>query len=119
MTGFGDIPGISYFCLVNLLRKYISVSFLALFLFPLLEKEVHALEHADIFRCKASDQHFHELHPTCSVCDFIVPAATEPSRQDYDFSLCVSSSLLFCCNESTAGSAVKYFVSLRAPPAAC
>ncbi len=101
---------------MNLFRKYISISLLALFLFPLIEKEIHTLEHVDSFHCKASDKHFHELEHTCSICDFIVPVTIVPSEPGYDFSIFVSSSLLFFFDKTEIISAPEYFVSLRGPP---
>ena len=101
---------------MNLFRKYVSISLLALFLFPIIEKEIHTLQHVDSFHCKASDKHFHELQHNCSICDFIVPITTAPSQPNYDFNVYASSSQLFLSSEENLFSAPKYFVSLRAPP---
>jgi hypothetical protein len=57
------------------LKKYYSVLLLAIFLFPLAEKEVHALEHRSDFHCSSADQHFHELEHNCEICDFILSSS--------------------------------------------
>jgi len=54
------------------IKKYLSLFCLVLFLFPLVEKNVHAFEHQDEIHCNATDKHFHELEHTCSLCDFTI-----------------------------------------------
>jgi len=51
-------------------KKYFSVFFLALLLFPMVEKQVHAYEHRDDIHCSATDKHFHTLEHSCSICDY-------------------------------------------------
>jgi hypothetical protein len=60
------------------LKKYISVFFLLLFLFPLAEKELHAFEHSDDIHCSESDKHFHSLEHHCSICSFTFTSSEEP-----------------------------------------
>jgi hypothetical protein len=98
------------------LKPIFALSLLFLFLFPLVEKEVHGLQHVETFHCKASDKHFHEQQHSCPICDFIVPVTVAPSKADYDFSIYLSRSLSLFYVETKAVSSPKYFVSLRAPP---
>ena len=98
------------------LQSFFSAFVLALFLFPLVEKEVHAFQHADAFHCKATDKHFHEQEHSCPICDFIVPVGTAPSRAVYNFEVYASSSIVLPFSETKIFSSSKYFVSLRAPP---
>jgi hypothetical protein len=58
-------------------KKYCSIIFLFLFLFPLVEKEIHAIEHADDVHCSASDKHFHELEHSCSICDYTFSSSAD------------------------------------------
>lgn len=104
--------------MMRCIHKYISLLLLALFLFPLLEKEAHAIRHTEVAHCKAADKHFHELKHTCFICAFIVPVTTVPAQHNYDFSIYVSSALILSDSEAKIISAPKYFVSLRAPPMA-
>ena len=64
-------------------KKYCSIIFLFLFLFPLVEKEIHAIEHADDVHCSASDKHFHELEHSCSICDYTMPAALGSANNSF------------------------------------
>jgi len=51
-------------------KKYYSLFFLFLLLFPMVEKQVHAFEHRDDIHCSATDKHFHALEHNCAVCDY-------------------------------------------------
>jgi hypothetical protein len=53
-------------------KKYISYFFLFLFLFPTIEKQVHAFEHSTDVHCKATDKHFHTLEHSCTICEFTI-----------------------------------------------
>ena len=97
-------------------KSVFSAFLLTLFLFPLVEKEIHVLHHVESFHCKASDQHFHEQQHTCSICDFIVPVTIAPAQPVYDFSIYATSSFVISFREAKVISSPKYFVSLRAPP---
>lgn len=52
------------------LKKYYSLFFLFLLLFPMVEKQAHAFEHRDDIHCSATDKHFHELEHHCNICDY-------------------------------------------------
>jgi len=67
----------------NALKKYCSILFLFLFLFPQVEKEIHAFEHLDDVHCTATDKHFHELEHTCSICDYTHSNSTESPQNNY------------------------------------
>jgi hypothetical protein len=68
-----------------LLKNISSIFLLFLFLFPLVEKEMHALEHADDFHCSSVDKHFHELEHSCSICDYTIPATLGSSNNSFHF----------------------------------
>jgi hypothetical protein len=56
------------------MRKVIPVFFLVLFLFPLVQQELHAFGHRNDVSCTAKDtKHLHEQHHYCKFCDFNVP----------------------------------------------
>jgi hypothetical protein len=56
------------------MRKVIPIFFLVLFLFPLVQQELHAFGHRDDVACTAKDtKHLHEQHHYCKFCDFSVP----------------------------------------------
>lgn len=54
------------------LKKYGSVFLLLLFLFPLVEKQLHIFDHLDDTRCVATDKHFHEMEHVCPICEFTI-----------------------------------------------
>ena len=65
----------------SLVYKYGSLFFLFLFLFPLAEKELHALEHSQDVHCSAkSEKHFHTEEHQCSICDFSLPQLLDNSQ---------------------------------------
>lgn len=66
-----------------LLKNISSIFLLFLFLFPLVEKEMHALEHADDFHCSSVDKHFHELEHSCSLCDYTMPATLGSANNSF------------------------------------
>ncbi len=70
----------------EILNRYCSIALLLLFLFPLVEKEIHAMEHMNDFHCTATDKHFHEQEHTCSLCDYSVPDSNELEISYYQFS---------------------------------
>ncbi len=52
------------------LKKYFSILFLFLLLFPIIEKGLHSYEHQKDLHCTATEKHFHDLEHACSICDF-------------------------------------------------
>ena len=99
------------------LKKYLSLFLLLLFLFPLAEKELHALEHADEEHCTASDKHFHELEHNCHVCDFTLAKTDASPEAEFSF-LVFSRNFVFrpFIQSVSSPSAFAYLPS-RAPPA--
>lgn len=72
------------------LKKYGSFFLLLLFLFPLVEKQIHIYQHSDDERCLASEKHFHTQEHSCAICDYTltspclitdIDAITIPSTQ--------------------------------------
>jgi hypothetical protein len=57
-------------------QRYISCLLLALFLFPMVEKQLHAFEHAEEFHCTSTDKHFHDAEHSCEICDFTFSDST-------------------------------------------
>jgi hypothetical protein len=53
-------------------KKYGSIFLLLLFLFPLVEKQLHLYDHVDDNRCLATDKHFHEQEHSCRICEFTI-----------------------------------------------
>jgi hypothetical protein len=51
-------------------KRILSFFFLFLFLFPTVEKQLHAFEHHNDQHCTATDKHFHSVEHSCSICDF-------------------------------------------------
>jgi hypothetical protein len=62
------------------IKKYIAIILLLLFLFPIAEQQLHAIDHSAYEHCTASDKHFHTIEHRCAICDFnfstptIIPA---------------------------------------------
>ncbi len=56
--------------MLHQLKKYGALFLLLLFLFPVVEKQLHIYEHSADEHCYASDKHFHEMEHTCSICEF-------------------------------------------------
>jgi hypothetical protein len=63
-------------------KKYLSIFFLFLLLFPLAEKSIHGLEHQKDIHCTAIEKHFHEQEHSCSICDFtLIDSNVFPEKQ--------------------------------------
>lgn len=64
----------------KVIKNYISIILLLLFLFPIAEQQLHAIDHSSFKHCTASDKHFHTVEHRCAICDFnfstptIIPA---------------------------------------------
>lgn len=54
------------------LKKYGSIFLLLLFLFPLVEKQLHIFDHLDETHCVSTDKHFHEQEHSCRICEFTI-----------------------------------------------
>src|SRR5690606_14798221 len=54
-----------------MIRSLITSFFLVLFLFPMVEKELHAMEHHDDEHCAEHElMHLHEKDHICNISDF-------------------------------------------------
>ncbi len=99
-------------------KKYISLFFLSLFLFPLVEKEFHAIEHAYDVHCNATDKHFHELEHTCSICDYTITDSFSTPKNDIQFVISINH-FEFVWDEVNIYSPSAFSdTPLRAPPVA-
>jgi hypothetical protein len=67
------------------LKKYTALFFLFLFLFPTVEKQLHAFEHTNDIHCSSTDQHFHTQEHTCSICDFTVTDSNLLPETNFQF----------------------------------
>lgn len=64
--------------MIEKIKIYFSLFLLGLFLFPLVEKELHAWEHADDFHCNSSVAHIHQHEHSCNLCDYTVVEKVTP-----------------------------------------
>ncbi|MFY9308348.1 MAG: hypothetical protein WAQ28_04780 [Bacteroidia bacterium] len=100
------------------LQKYISIAVLLLFLFPMVEKQVHAFEHLSDKHCTANEKHFHELEHHCDVCVFTLGDSSPETGADYHF---INSSEQFTYSISVERVYIKRILTnlpARAPPIA-
>jgi hypothetical protein len=97
-------------------KRFLAVFLLGLFLFPLVEKQVHAFEHADEFHCNSTDQHFHDVEHSCSICDYTF-SDSNPTAVSAFSSLLITSKEEFStfCESKHTPSAFRDLPS-RAPP---
>ncbi len=100
----------------QLLKKYGSFFLLLLFLFPLVEKQLHIYDHAADLHCNASDKHYHEMEHSCSICEFTI--ADSPPVPDTFLSIII---VEFPCyfqvlNELVKSSITFQDIPSRAPP---
>lgn len=100
-----------------MLHKLITSFLLIAFLFPLLEKGFHALEHEEEEHCAAYEEtHLHEKHHDCQLCDYNL----EPAQKNtIDFNIIPYSKIVSFefFNVSFFVETSIYYFSLRAPPA--
>jgi len=101
---------------VQKLKKIFAVFSLLVFLFPLVETEIHDYAHADDFHCTAATQHLHKAEHHCSLCDFTSHFSAAPSFNDYHFRLSKITILHFFSSEDHYPIQSRDFLSPRAPP---
>lgn len=101
------------------LKKYYSLFFVLLFLYPMVEKEFHAFEHQNDTHCAAADKHFHALEHSCSICDYTVIKLSSSIPCDVEF--IISESVFSFLPYGTNEPVVSSFAHLpsRAPPFVC
>jgi hypothetical protein len=100
------------------IKKYLSLFFLVLFLFPMVEKEAHAFLHSTDEHCVASDFHFHKLEHHCAICDFTATDSSTPTNSDYQFVITVNTFLFQPLVQSTHTPGAFQDLPTRAPPIA-
>ena len=71
------------------IKQIVSFFLLSLFLFPMVEKEVHEAIHSADVHCTAGSKHFHNLEHHCSICDFTITDSNRPT--DFNYQLVISS----------------------------
>ena len=75
----------------DLIKKYGSLFLLLAFLFPLVQKELHALEHSDESQCSTTtEKHFHAEEHHCDICDFALPSLDETIAETLSIQLAIS-----------------------------
>ncbi len=67
------------------IKKYFSILFLVLFLFPMVEKQVHAFQHSSDLHCTNADKHFHQVEHSCSICDFTYTESNASTENNFSF----------------------------------
>ena len=101
---------------MKLIKHCLGVLLVVLFLFPQVEKSLHALEHHDEFHCTESETHYHEAEHHCSICDYEVSHLISPvSVFQFEY-------LTLCISQPEVEFAAQYvkqplqWASLRGPP---
>ena len=100
----------------ELLRRYIGVFLLLLFIFPQAEKVLHDYKHRNDFHCSTTDRHFHFPEHHCQICDYI-PVASD--KLNFYNQVPVDAkyiTVFFSFYENSVIAKHNYNVSLRAPP---
>ena len=98
------------------ITKYLSLFLLSLFLFPMAEKGVHALEHSTDIYCTAGSKHFHNIEHNCAICDFSINDSNNPVNSPSQFVVpCGRVSFNFFSESVNAPCAFQDIPS-RAPP---
>ena len=67
------------------IKNIFSLFLLFLFIFPLIEKEVHDFECTTDVHCTASEIHFHNLEHHCDICDFTITDSNGIPSTDVSF----------------------------------
>jgi hypothetical protein len=100
------------------IKKYLSFLFLLLFLFPMVEKGMHELEHKDDFRCSSTNKHFHNLEHNCSICDFTTIDSNNSASHKFEL---ITPTQLFLFHPFVENISVEdafQYLPARAPPIA-
>ena len=99
--------------------KYIAFFLFCLFVFPRIEKEVHALIHANDEHCKETGEfHFHKKEHSCSICDYSNSISKSPELTNYRIFLTAHSTSYQLYTAQIRLTKPDYQVPLRAPPIA-
>ncbi len=100
-----------------MIRQLLSCFLLLLFLFPLAEKEFHALEHGGDEHCAEHElMHLHEKEHDCTICDYTFEKTAEFSFVSFQihFTTFFTSPIVY---RSYLASKEFSFYSHRGPPA--
>lgn len=100
------------------LQKYLSLVLLVLFLFPMVEQQLHAFEHSADKHCTASTKHFHEQEHHCDICDFTLTDSNCSANADYQYIVSVQHALFSSVIESLYIPGIFQNLPSRAPPVA-
>lgn len=98
------------------LKNICALFILAVFLFPLVQGEVHNFSHIDDFHCNSAEAHFHEAEHHCILCDYTNVISFAPDFQHHDIALVELAVLNFIFSDENLQKHIKVFLSLRAPP---
>lgn len=102
----------------NTVKKYLSFFILLLFLFPTIERGVHAFNHVGDTHCNSSDKHFHTEEHHCSICDFTSTDSNAPVPTNYSSIIIVSDFLFHPFSENVPFQIAFQHLPSRAPPLA-
>lgn len=110
---------ILYICIsMQKVRSYFSMLFLALLLFPMVEKAGHELGHLDADHCESKGLHYCAQEHHCEICDYVLSSSSEPSENSREFKLPArhleKETIIFAAEPV---STFKFIISLRGPPA--
>jgi len=99
------------------LKKYLSILFLALLLFPVIEKTSHELEHLHQTHCSSQGLHYCASENTCDVCDYVFSnSSTPPTQQNNLNVILIQTQYHYAGFISNEIKTTKYTFSLRGPP---
>ena len=100
-----------------LLRKLFSGLLLFIFSFQILVHSVHQyLHHHQITKTEKSDTFYKSSGKDCSICDFALPAAIEPTHTHFLVKIEYAKIRYNIFTDAPAIKQSKYHFSLRAPP---
>jgi hypothetical protein len=89
---------------------------LFIFLFPMVEKEVHTSIHSADVHCTAGNKHFHDLEHHCSICDFTLTDSNKPTDVNYQLVVSCKQFLFQSFTESLDIPGTFQYLPSRAPP---
>ena len=101
------------------LKKYSSFFLLLLFLFPVVEKQVHTFIHYSDNHCSSTtDKHFHESEHSCNLCDFNFTDSTPLEKSDLSFYIKITPASFNIFIKNSKAADPLYHLPCRAPPVA-
>ncbi|HNP47368.1 MAG TPA: hypothetical protein PKL85_00965 [Bacteroidia bacterium] len=99
------------------LKKYLSVFFLLLFLFPTATEIVHQYEHCNDFHCtEKSNVHLHQLEHHCFICDLVPVTADQSILLTFDSFVPFFTDEYFDFYKASSFEQTLFNFSLRGPP---